>query len=129
MLVVRKDQLAALNAPRLERFARELRDALSRRFPARFPTADGAPVIEFVERAIAAAFQHGINREGSVARFAHLRASYGESFEWTPAEGQALALLHDRSLPDPIKIAAMVDCLDGETGGRAITVVAGNGEA
>lgn len=127
MLVIRDSQMAALVRDARESFESRLARDLSETFPDRFPSAAAPATVQFADRAIQAALLHGIATEHSVARLATLRAAFGEQFEWTPVAPQALALLANPALPDPIKVAAIEDCLYASTGGRAITVVPGPG--
>lgn len=123
MLVIRREQMAALLAPHTRRLALDLAVRLARRFPERFPEAS-APVTEaFVDRAITAALAHGITDRAQIATLTGLRAGYGERFEWTPVAARARALLEDATLPGAIKVAALERCLFDATGGRPVTVV------
>jgi hypothetical protein len=125
MLVIRDAQMAALGRTAQESFEVQLAQNLAGTFPERFPDAASQVTVQFVQRAIQVALAHGIATEHAVASFATLQAAFGEQFEWTPVARQALGLLRDSSLPGPVKVAAIRDCLYSATGGRAITFTFG----
>ncbi|HLT38382.1 MAG TPA: hypothetical protein VK034_18980 [Enhygromyxa sp.] len=123
MLTIRAEQLAAMSRAKLEDFVVRLAQSLADSFPERFGSAEAPEVTTFARRAMTIALEHGITTERSVADFARLRVSFGEAFEWTPVADRALALLRDPTLPGPIKVAAIQDCLLSSTGGRLPTPI------
>jgi len=102
-----------------------LEEYLRARFPHRFPQGKPERVRAFVDRTLADAEMYGVKDAGSLTELARLRASYGEQFEWTPGEAEALEILSDPELPGAVKVHLLSECLDGYSGGRPVLMPAG----
>ncbi len=120
MLVIRKAQLAALARSLRDRFEKRLEQRISARWPGRWTDAE---LEAFVERGVQAAEAHGIREADSVATVVVLRADFGEAFELSPDDDDALAILADASLPGQVKAQLLEECLTLRTAGRRIELV------
>lgn len=121
MLIVRDAQLAVLRRREIERFKRDLVRRLLADLPGPCAAAGGeAPVRALVDRVLDRAGGLGIEREEGVAAFASLLLQYGESFERSPVRPWTLRMLANHELPGDLKVAAIRDRHDEETGGRIL---------
>jgi hypothetical protein len=83
MLIIRTEQMQALDEHMERQFARRLADSLRRFFPFRFARADDAAAEEFVFACVTHAKTLGLQTEGGINRYANICVLIGTGFEAT----------------------------------------------
>jgi hypothetical protein len=83
MLIIRAEQMQALDEQMERHFARRLAGSLRRFFPFRFARADDAAAEEFAFACVKHAKTLGLQTEGGIHRYANVCALIGTGFEAT----------------------------------------------
>ncbi len=114
MLIVRKEQMEALDAAMLESFFRRMVVHLRQVFPAETGSLDDAALRTFVRRGVERAKELGITAERDAARFVDLALVLGADSLDRPLPTWIAATLGDRSLG----ASSRMDALFAEVAGR-----------
>jgi hypothetical protein len=119
MLVIRKQQMAALSASRVVDFEIRMVAHLQRCFPP-WSQALGPDLLRgFVVRGMQQAHRYGIETELDIARYLHARQALGDDFD-APPQGQWALDLMNRPWPAARKIAALRDAVGYQLEARRI---------
>ena len=119
MLVIRKQQVAALSASRIAAFEVRMVAHLQRCFPHWSLTLGPERLRAFVGRGMQQANRYGFETELDIARYLHAMQALGEDFDVSPDAPWAAALLN-RPGPAATKIAALRDAVDYQLEARRI---------
>lgn len=103
MLLVRAEQMHALQAVMRDRFVEKMLSLLAELWPTQTARMEGG-FRRFVESAINRAFSYGIDTQASVARFINLCMVWGFDFEMRPEHAWALRILRDSNLRSALKV-------------------------
>jgi hypothetical protein len=96
LLIVRKEQMAALDAAALRSFRRRMVEHLGALFPDRSAQAGEAGLLAAIDAGIREAASFGITAEGDVARFIDVALELGADFLDRPATSWARTVLEYR---------------------------------
>jgi hypothetical protein len=100
MLVIRKEQMNALNRSVLDTYVKRLANVFLERFPERFGPSGIAEAEKFVKKKLPLARKYDANSERAVAMFLYFVLVHGEDFESRPETAWAVEILQDPSDPD-----------------------------
>ena len=98
MFVVRKAQLDAMGAARMEAFERRMIAAAQENFPVLCRTLGIEGTLAFIRYGIARAQRHAITTERDLSKYITLVFAFGEDFDTDPKFPWAQAVLNDPTL-------------------------------
>ena len=123
MLTIREAQSAVLREKAIRSFEEDLARHLIKHFPSPSAALGGeAEMHDFVRRAIDRAGGYGIRTPGSVTVYAELTLQFGEKFERNPQRAWIVKMLSNSDLPGEIRIEAIRERIEEQTGGRVLVV-------
>jgi hypothetical protein len=114
VLIIRDQQLKALNAARLEDFKQRIVQYLGSAHAARIHETGAAPTREFVEQAFRKSQDFQIFVESDVARFIEVSFLRGLDFEKTEAMSWSAPLLADHALDGNDKMSRIWAWVESE---------------
>jgi hypothetical protein len=121
MLTIREAQMVVFRREALERFFDRLVQHLICELPGPSAAAGSEAGVRAVARAaIERAAQHGIESAGSVTVLAELLLQYGVDFQRSTLRAWIRKMLSNPDLSGDMKVQAIRDRLDEETGGRTL---------
>jgi hypothetical protein len=120
MLIIRKEQMAALGRLRQVYFVDRLVKHLSTEYPLWYEERDAQGAREFVQKVMERGDRQNIRGMWAIATLLELMVEFGEGFERSPDRGWALQILSHPSLPDRLKVSVLSERLRERTGGRRI---------
>jgi hypothetical protein len=121
MLVIRRSQMEALGLAGRESFEETVARHLRLTHPEHPVLQSDADMRAFARHTIQIAAEHGIETRGSIIEFAGLWLTFGEKFELSPDDTEAMEILEDPDFPGQLKVMLLKECLAAASGGRTIT--------
>lgn len=113
MLIIRPEQVAALERAALERFVRGRLPEMRRAWPSRCAGMSDEELFDDLRDAAQTAVQHGIGGAESLTAFLHLRMKLGFRFPEAPPFTWARQILAERTLPDHQRLARIIARIAG----------------
>ncbi len=103
MLVIRKEQVAALSETAYESFCQRLYEHIKKCWPREFEEKTRAGVRQSLEQGIARAAEYGIQAERDVVRYLDTMYLVGEDFDVNPKTAWARVILEAKTLAPTVK--------------------------
>jgi hypothetical protein len=120
MLIIRKEQMAALGRLRQTSFVDRLVKHLSTEYPFWYEERGAQGVRDFVHNVIERGDRQNIRGKWAVSTLLELMVEFGEGFELSPDRIWALQILSHPTLPDRLKLSVLSERLRERTGGKRI---------
>jgi len=106
LLVIRTEQLKAIEAAMKEQFDEKLSAHLARKYG----RACDNEMRALVRRGTAKAEQYGIASDRGIACMLEWIMEHGEDFDTNPRHPLVREILNDSDLPEPAKLQTLIDC-------------------
>lgn len=99
-MIVRPEQMAALQQAAQQNFQQRLGEHLRQFFPEQYQGLDQAALQQAVQHAVDRARSYDILSERDICKYADVMSAFGRDFDTSPATAWASSILNDRSLGD-----------------------------
>jgi hypothetical protein len=123
MFVIRDAQLDVLRRHALNRFVDQLVSHVTSEYPRHCTALGEEGTREFVQRVIRTAAGYEVTTVGAVAALVELMLQFGEGFERSPDRVWATNILTNSTLPDYLRVGAILERLATSIGGRVLVAV------
>jgi len=120
VLIIRAEQMAALQSTQRQQLEDRVVAHLRRRFPARCAARDEDALRAEAVCGIASARAHGVTTVESIAFLCGWFLELGDEFERSPGGDEALAILRDPTYPGQIKVLLIGEILHHHSRGRRL---------